>query len=715
LPIRAGVAVSAAIWIGNAPGLVENHSSWILITVLMVLQPTSGGSMLKGLLRMIGTVAAAFTAIVLLGLYVQDHPMLIIGLFLVQAVGAYGNSGTRFQYAWFVWAFTTAIVLGDEMAGQGAIETVAFQRASMIGIGILIVLLVDSLILPARAEPQLRQSLAARARYVADVLQRVVASRGAPAPDSDASSSGSSPSTPDSLVSQLELVGFARGELGSSAAEVDSLERAAILLETLASRARILARVEGPTPDAGDDALSASLVELGSRIRAALDGFAAALEGSQAPVLFSDDLQAGLAAFEADRDGLAGGRGRSTAEEGWVSELRDLVAVLCELESAVSLSDASPTESEPWALLHFRPDPFRMKTALRSGIAVVVAFLVPVSLGWPTNSLVAPFSFLVAGFTRGAGVQVLTSLVTVLGLGWLAADLLIVEVTPHLSRAPAMLVVPFAVAAGFAYVSASRPKLAMLFSMGGVVAFLSAFPSGSASTDVYGSYSTVCYMAVGLGVGWLFSRLMWPATCARLFRERVAVQLGHSLEAFRTAREVGDTGRGRRGAELLRACATQSAQLGPLHAMASREPVELSLDPARRSELLALAIGLADAVAGARPGASTPLLERLGQPLRPLLEALKSNEEALLGSMQLAVDALEGKAEGSASNLASAHQLVTDCVKALRADPARLAEVTDDERRQLMVQLDSNRRLVLRQQAVEDWLAEWQSAQVSRA
>lgn len=137
--------MSAAIWIGKAPGLVENHSTWILITVLMVIQPTAGGALLKGLLRAVGTLAAAFTAILLFGLFAQSPPLLAAGLFLVVAIAAYGNSGPRFQYAWFVWAFTTAIVLGDALAGQGAVETVAFQRASMVGREILLVLIVECL------------------------------------------------------------------------------------------------------------------------------------------------------------------------------------------------------------------------------------------------------------------------------------------------------------------------------------------------------------------------------------------------------------------------------------------------------------------------------------------------------------------------------------------------------------------------------------------
>ena len=162
--IRFAVAVSVAIWFGKTPGLVTNQSTWILITVLIVAQPESGGSILKGLLRLAGTVAAAFISIVLFGLFSQEPPLLLAGLFLVQLIGAYGFSGPRYQYAWFVFAFTTAIILGSAMAGAGAVETIAFQRATMIGLGVLIVFVLDMLLWPAHTEVNLRASLAARAR-----------------------------------------------------------------------------------------------------------------------------------------------------------------------------------------------------------------------------------------------------------------------------------------------------------------------------------------------------------------------------------------------------------------------------------------------------------------------------------------------------------------------------------------------------------------------
>ena len=162
--IRYAVAVSAAIWIGHMPGLVTNQGTWILITVMIVAQPESGGSLLKGLLRAVGTLAAAIIAIVLFGLFSQDPPLMLASLFLVQAIGAYGFSGARYQYAWFVFAFTTAIVLGSAMTGTGAVETIAFQRATMVGLGLLIVFVADMLLWPARTDAGVRASLAARAR-----------------------------------------------------------------------------------------------------------------------------------------------------------------------------------------------------------------------------------------------------------------------------------------------------------------------------------------------------------------------------------------------------------------------------------------------------------------------------------------------------------------------------------------------------------------------
>jgi hypothetical protein len=120
---------------------------------------------------------------------------------------------------------------------------------------------------------------------------------------------------------------------------------------------------------------------------------------------------------------------------------------------------------------------------------------------------------------------------------------------------------------------------------------------------------------------------------------------------------------------------------------------------------------LVDAVLGDRPGAAEPLLERGGAPLTPLLEALQREDQALVESMQAAAEIMRGDAVVRGSDLASAHEAVRDRLEELSTQPEVILQLTDEERRRLLVELDSRRRLVLRQRAIEDWLAVWRSAE----
>jgi hypothetical protein len=131
--------------------------------------------------------------------------------------------------------------------------------------------------------------------------------------------------------------------------------------------------------------------------------------------------------------------------------------------------------------------------------------------------------------------------------------------------------------------------------------------------------------------------------------------------------------------------------------------------------MLALVTSLVDAVLGDRPGAAEPLLKRGGAPLRPLLEALRRAEEALLDSMQAAVDVMRGDGAPRASGLASAQQVVDDHLEELRADPGAVPDLTDEEKRRVLVEFDSRRRLVFRQRAVEDWLVDWRTVEEKQA
>jgi uncharacterized membrane protein YccC len=715
--IRYAVCVSAAIWIGHTPGLVTNQSSWILITVLMVAQPESGGSLMKGLLRAVGTVAAAIIAIVLFGLFSQDPPLMFASLFLVQAVGAYGFSGPRYQYAWFVFAFTTAIVLGAAMTETGAVETLAFQRATMVGLGLLIVFVVDMLLWPAQTEAGVRASLAARAQSIGGALREAI--------DPSAARRTDAPEAPTSpLAGQLGQIAVARTEIGVTGARATVLQNTAILLEAAASRARSL-RV-GPSADAISTDSSKSLARaqraFANQLVAASSEIAAALEAQRAPAPFADDLEAACALVESELAVLREQDAAPAAIEGLVANLRDLVSLFETLQHAFDAMAES--KEKPLAKLDaaqirgwLRVDPFRMQIALRAGIAVSAALLVPASLGWSTNTLVAPIAFMVAAIpTRGGVTQTLVALVVVVGLGWLFADLAIVYISPVLGRLPLALVHVAAVAGALAYVTAKWPKLEALRTLGGLLALLTVYGGPAAPTNVYGPYDTVCYFALALAVGWASTHLFWPATAATLFRSRAAAQLELCLAALRDSAPGADAEERRtHTAETLQRFAAQITQISKLHGQAEQEAVEQALNGSRRAALLALTQDLFDASL-ARDAGITPSSDSKGQASHPdataLSSALQHESEALLASVQSTVDALRNRAVPQTSALENAQRAVIDCIESMRGRVEDAPRTDEHQRAAFFRQLDNRRQIITRQLALEAWLADWSAAEV---
>ena len=75
------------------------------------------------------------------------------------------------------------------------------------------------------------------------------------------------------------------------------------------------------------------------------------------------------------------------------------------------------------------------------------------------------------------------------------------------------------------------------------------------------------------------------------------------------------------------------------------------------------------------------------------------------------VETVRGDAVYRDSALSAAHQAVEDRLKDSSANPEVIPEFSDAEKRRLLVEFDSRRRLALRQRAIEDWLADWRLAE----
>ena len=129
--------------------------------------------------------------------------------------------------------------------------------------------------------------------------------------------------------------------------------------------------------------------------------------------------------------------------------------------------------------------------------------------------------------------------------------------------------------------------------------------------------------------------------------------------------------------------------------------------------------GLFDVLAvprGGPPGNAVPALSRAASDLRPLLESLAQLDDALIASMQAAIDELGGDPGAPApdDDLAATARTALSNLRTLAEAPAdERPSLGAHDRNLVLVQLDSRRTLVTRQLAIEAWLKDWRAAQIS--
>jgi len=714
--LKLGTAVAASIWIADASNLSWGLTIWI--TVMLVAQPNAGASIAKGLTRTGGTAASALVSIAIYGLFAQQPPLYLASLAGVIAVATYGMLGSRYQYAWMVFGLTTIIILVKAMSGSDEIETLAFERASLTALGVLVVFVADALFWPVRAEEQLREGLAKRSRQLGDTLKQqldVLQAGQAPGKKSQP------PAFP--LTAQLGLANQAQGEIGVEPARVQTLTRIALLLEGLASRARLLGRATEAEASAPAPGLRAALERLGGGLGAALGEVSRALAADRAAEPFVDELERSLTSFERKR--MAQPEAALSAP---ASVLRGVVALLRRLEEALGGLANEEVASQAGSASHaarapiverFRLDPIRVQLALRAGIAAGGVIVLMLAMGWNQEEdilafIFAPivaFIFAAVFSTRGAGTMGGIGWALGVLLGWLIADLASVFLFTHLDRMPLSLVYPFAIACGAGILVVRGSPLGVFGALFGMItAVLPIFIGDGPPGDVDAAYGLVCGVLLGLATGRVAQLFLWPRTAMQTFLERAAAQLELCLRALGGAGpRTGGVAQGRDAAGLVSAYAKQLTLLGQLHAQAHVEPVERALDDGRRAELLVITQDLFDASLGADQAPSRE--EGAEAALAPLREALHRQADALVASLTTAAGALRGAEPEPGSGLAEARAAVESQLDALRTRPDLARAAGARRTGEFLARLAASRRLVDSQLHVEAWLAEWRKAQ----
>jgi len=152
-------ALAMAIAYGIALSMGWDKPMWAGFAVAFVSLSTSGQSLNKAALRMVGTLLAIVVSLTLIAWFVQDRWLFVV--FIVAWVGlcTYLMSGTRYQYLWHVAGFATVIICFDAGADPVHAFNTAMLRAQETGLGILVYGLISVLLWPSNSRADFEDSV----------------------------------------------------------------------------------------------------------------------------------------------------------------------------------------------------------------------------------------------------------------------------------------------------------------------------------------------------------------------------------------------------------------------------------------------------------------------------------------------------------------------------------------------------------------------------
>ncbi|MBT0669467.1 FUSC family protein [Novosphingobium profundi] len=118
--------------------------NWAAVSALILLKSDTLETLLRGVMRMAGTLVGGALALVVAPLAVHSLALAVASAGLVGALGLYGMLTGRRAYAWFLFGLTFEIVLLDKMANPSlAILELARTRVVEVGAGTLACVIVS--------------------------------------------------------------------------------------------------------------------------------------------------------------------------------------------------------------------------------------------------------------------------------------------------------------------------------------------------------------------------------------------------------------------------------------------------------------------------------------------------------------------------------------------------------------------------------------------
>jgi len=131
---------------------------WAAFAVIMISLDTTGQSIHKAALRVLGTVVGVSAGLTFFALFPQERWGLLAVLCLYVGFGAYMIAGARRQYFWFVSTFVCLVIIIDGAPVSSDLFAIAMARFEETAMGILVYSVISILLWPTSSRADLEDA-----------------------------------------------------------------------------------------------------------------------------------------------------------------------------------------------------------------------------------------------------------------------------------------------------------------------------------------------------------------------------------------------------------------------------------------------------------------------------------------------------------------------------------------------------------------------------
>ena len=156
--IKTGLAMTIVYYIALRMGWVNPY--WAGFAVAMISLTTAGQSLNKGVLRMLGALAAATCSLTFLSWSFQDRWLMLIILTVFIGICTYMLTGKKSPYFWFSCAYVCLIISIDNGGSSGHAFYMAMARVVQTAMGIMIYVLISVFLWPRNNKNNLEEAAA---------------------------------------------------------------------------------------------------------------------------------------------------------------------------------------------------------------------------------------------------------------------------------------------------------------------------------------------------------------------------------------------------------------------------------------------------------------------------------------------------------------------------------------------------------------------------